>query len=65
MATQSNQMFLARRDKGLPLAVPVQVQCDGFRCLAYRDSAGNWVDFHNGKPLDGKVRIVPPEFEEI
>jgi hypothetical protein len=39
-------------------AVPVHVQCDGFRCLAYRDKNGVWVDYHNGKPLTGTVKVV-------
>lgn len=41
-----------------PLAVPVHVQCEGFRCLAYRDKAGAWVDYHSGELLTGPVRII-------
>ncbi len=26
------------------LGVPVQVQCDGFKCMAFRDRQGRWVD---------------------
>ena len=25
--------------------LPVQVQCDGFKCMAFRDKEGRWVDF--------------------
>ena len=43
-----------------PLAVPVQVQCEGFRCLAYRDPEGKWIDYCSGKPLTGKVQLIEP-----
>jgi hypothetical protein len=44
------------------LTVPVQVQCEGFRCLAYRNENGEWVDYHNGQLLKGPVRIVEYTF---
>lgn len=37
---------------------PVQVQCEKFRCLAFRDKEGRWCDYHNGKLLTGQVHIV-------
>jgi len=33
------------------------VQCDGFRCLAYRDGE-IWRDFQNGKPLPEVKSVV-------
>jgi hypothetical protein len=45
-------------EKQIPLAVPVHVQCDGFRCLAYRNKSGTWVNYHSGEPLIGTVRII-------
>jgi len=39
-------------------AVPVQVQCENFRCLAFQDKDGRWLDYHNGKLLTGRVHIV-------
>jgi hypothetical protein len=36
----------------------VQVQCAGFRCMAYRDETGAWIDFHMGKPITGYVEEV-------
>ena len=50
-------------EKPLPPAVPVQVQGEGFRCLAYRDKNGHWVDFHSGEPLHGEVKVVEYEFD--
>jgi hypothetical protein len=41
-----------------PPAVPVHVQCDGFRCLAYCDKNGAWVNYQDGKPLSGIVRVI-------
>jgi hypothetical protein len=58
MAPESKVTPVAQRDKSLPLAVPVQVQCDGFRCLAYRDQNNKWVDFHTGKLLEGSLRLI-------
>jgi hypothetical protein len=38
--------------------MPVQVQCEGYRCMAYRNEIGAWIDFHTGKPIKGKVQEV-------
>jgi hypothetical protein len=39
------QEFKSNKYGALPvLGVPVQVQCEGFRCMAYRDREGRWVD---------------------
>ena len=44
----------------LPLSgVPVQVQCNGFKCMAYRDKDGNWMDFFTRKFLPGVLGVVP------
>ena len=43
----------------LPLpGVPVQVQCHDFKCLAYRDKDGNWVDFFTRKFLPSVLGVV-------
>jgi len=42
-----------------PSGTPVQVQCDGFKCMAYRDKEGNWVDFFTRKFLPGVLGVVP------
>ena len=47
-----------KAEKRLPPAVPVHVQGEGFRCLAYRDEDGHWINYHNGEPLKGNVRVV-------
>jgi len=52
-----------KAEKPLPLAVPVQVQCEGYRCLAYRDKEGHWINYHNGQPLKGTVKVVEYEFD--
>ena len=56
-----HRVHLAR--KPLPPAVPVLVQGEGFRCLAYRDRNGLWVDYHNGRRLKGDVKIIEFEFD--
>jgi hypothetical protein len=47
-----------KAEKRLPLAVPVNVQCEGFRCLAYRDEKGNWINYHSGELILGSVRVI-------
>lgn len=42
-----------------PPGVPVQVQCNGFKCMAYRDKEGNWMDFFTRKFLPGVQGVVP------
>jgi hypothetical protein len=43
----------------LPAAgVPVQVQCDGFKCLAFRDKHGNWKDFFTRESLPVVLGVV-------
>lgn len=39
--------------------LPVQVQCMGFKCMAYRDKDGNWMDFFTRKFLPGVLGVVP------
>ena len=63
MAENTKQHRVHKAGKALPLAVPVQVQGEGFRCLAYRDRNGTWVDYHDGHPLKGSVKIVDCEFD--
>ena len=37
---------------------PVIVQCSDFRCMAYRDTSGKWLDYFNGEELKGEVTVV-------
>ena len=37
---------------------PVIVQCSDFRCMAYRDTSGKWLDYFNGEELKGEVKVV-------
>ena len=38
--------------------VPVQVQCAGFKCLAFRDKQGNWKDFFTRESLPAVLGVV-------
>lgn len=38
--------------------VTAVVQCDGFRCMAYRDARNVWRDFHSGRELTSVKEIV-------
>ena len=40
------------------LGVPVQVQCDGFRCMAYRDREGRWVDLFSREFVPRVLGVV-------
>lgn len=37
---------------------PVWVQCEGFRCLAYRDRRGDWRTFARDEKLPRVVRVL-------
>jgi hypothetical protein len=63
MADHTKTSVQKAAGKHLPPAVPVQVQCDGYRCLAYRDKAGNWINYHSGERLHGEVRIIEYKFD--
>ena len=39
--------------------VPVQVQCDGFKCMAFLDGQGRWVDLFSRKFVDRVLGVVP------
>ena len=34
------------------------VQCGHYRCMAYRDGGGKWIDYFHGDELKGEVKIV-------
>jgi len=36
----------------------VWVQCKGYRCLAYLDATGKWINFYTGKKLTDFVKII-------
>ena len=50
---------LASRPPLPPVGHHVLVQCQGFRCIAYRDKDGNWRDAHHGDILPNVIKVVP------
>jgi len=36
----------------------VWVQCRGYRCLAYVDATGKWINFYTGKKLADFVEVI-------
>jgi hypothetical protein len=51
---------LAKQNYGpLPVSgLPVQVQCDGFKCMAFRDKDGRWKDFFTREFLTCVLGVV-------
>jgi hypothetical protein len=44
----------------LPVSgLPVEVQCDGFKCMAFRDKEGKWVDLFTRKVLLRVIGVIP------
>jgi len=41
------------------VGLPVQVQCIGFKCMAFRDQAGRWVDLFTREFLPTVLGVVP------
>ncbi|HWC58247.1 MAG TPA: hypothetical protein VHC44_01035 [Verrucomicrobiae bacterium] len=56
MSEEKDTLFV-KRAKSLKER-PFIVQCPEFRCMAYRDSSGKWVDYFNGDEIKGEVKIV-------
>lgn len=53
------QEFKKKEYGSLPgLGLPVQVQCDGFKCMAFRDREGKWVDLFSRKFLPRVLGVV-------
>ena len=40
------------------MGVPVQVQCDGFKCMAFLDREGRWVDLFTRKLVARVLGVV-------
>jgi len=38
--------------------MPIWVQCKGYRCLAYQNADGRWVNFYTGKQLADFVEVI-------
>lgn len=36
----------------------IWVQCEGYRCLAYMDAAGKWINFYTGEKLMDFVKVI-------
>ena len=36
----------------------VWVQCKEYRCLAFLDNKGNWINFYTGEIVDDFVKVV-------
>jgi hypothetical protein len=54
------QEFTENRYGPLPvLGSPVQVQCDGFKCMAFRDREGRRVDLFSRKFVARVLGVVP------
>ena len=53
------QEFKKIRYGPLPvLGVPVQVQCDCFKCMAFRDRQGRWVDLFSREFVPRVLGVV-------
>ena len=36
----------------------VWVQCKGYRCMAYPDSTGQWINFYTGGKLTDFIKVI-------
>jgi hypothetical protein len=42
-----------------PVGVPVQIQCIGYKCMAYRNREGQWVDLFSREYVTRVLGVVP------
>ena len=40
--------------------LPVQVQCDGFKCMAFLNKQGRWIDLFTHEPLVRVLGVIRP-----
>ena len=40
--------------------LPVEVQCDGFKCMAFRNTNGKWIDLFSRDFLPRVLGVIPP-----
>jgi len=53
------QQYKKTKYGSLPvLGLPVQVQCEGFKCMAYRDREGRWVDLFSREFVPRVLGVV-------
>jgi hypothetical protein len=38
--------------------VLVWVQCKGYRCMAYSDATGEWINFYTGQKITDFIEVV-------
>ncbi len=63
LVTTRRNMKEFANDEGAGLPVPkegalVIVQCEGFRCMAFRDGQGKWIDAVHRTELPRVIRVV-------
>jgi hypothetical protein len=49
---------LSEKEKNLTNKDLVWIQCSEYRCMAYVDSNGHWINFYTGKKLDNFVKVI-------
>jgi hypothetical protein len=42
-----------------PTGVPVQIQCVGYKCMAFRDQEGRWVELFSREFVPRVLGVVP------
>jgi hypothetical protein len=42
------------------VAHPMVVQTDRFKCMAYRDQRGKWIDYYHRVELTGNIEPIDP-----
>jgi hypothetical protein len=45
-------------EKFPPVGKSVLVRCDGFTCMAFRDTEGKWRDYFHRELLHGEVTVI-------
>jgi hypothetical protein len=56
-----NQSDTKNDQIGEQVQIPVDlvwIQCKEFKCLAYLDATGKWINFYTGKKLTDFVKII-------
>jgi len=59
---KTNPQFHTKNDQTGGLVqtglVLVWVQCKGYRCMAYADATGEWINFYTGKKIADFIEVI-------
>lgn len=54
-----------QRQEYPPVGMPVIVQSNGYRCVAYRSDDGRWISCYDGREVENVLRFYPLHYPPV